>query len=129
MKKTVRTIFNSKFFRFVIIGCINTMTYFMIYLFLLHVASIPYFIAHVLGFFLSMIGSYFLNCHFTFRVKPSLGKFLRFPLTYVTNFLMSSFGVFLFIEGFHMSKSIAPIAAAAFAIPFTFITSKFILEK
>lgn len=125
----IRSLRENKFIRFAIVGCMNTLNYYILYLFLFHVVNFHYFFAHVGAFLFSMVGSFFLNSYFTFKSKPTWKKFIQFPLTYVTNLLMSTIGMFLFIELFHFNETISPILAAVFAIPFTFLMSKWILDK
>ncbi len=64
------------FLRFGIIGVINTVHYYIWYLLFLYF-NIPYVISHTIAFTLSMIGSYFLNCYFTFKTKPTLKNLLN----------------------------------------------------
>src|SRR5262245_59739168 len=89
----------------------------------------PYFAAYSLGFELSMIGSFFLNTYFTYRPRPTWKKFFLFPLTNVTHYVVTSVGVYAFAEWAGMNDKIAPLAAAAAAIPFTYVISRRILTK
>lgn len=75
------------FLRFGTIGIINTIHYYIWYLILLKL-KVPYIISHTIAFTLSMVGSYFLNCYFTFKTKPTLLKFIKFPLTTLANYLI-----------------------------------------
>ncbi|WP_406284007.1 GtrA family protein [Embleya sp. NBC_00896] len=109
-------------FRFALVGVVNTGTYYLIYLGLREI--IPYLLAHVSAFVLSMIGSFFMNTYFTYRVKPTWKKFLLFPLTNVTNFVITTVGVFMLVSWASMDERIAPLVAAAAAIPVTFLVSR-----
>jgi putative flippase GtrA len=112
--------------RFGLVGVVNTLTYYGFYLLLGRV--LPYFAAHVLAFVLSMIGSYFLSCYFTFRVKPSWKTFLLFPLSAASNFVITSVGLWLLVELLHVNETIAPLLAAAVAVPITFVVAQFIFH-
>ncbi|MFT7835443.1 GtrA family protein [Saccharothrix sp. BKS2] len=112
--------------RFGAVGVVNTGTYFLCYVGL--TTFLPYFAAHVLAFVLSMIGSYFLNCYFTFRVKPSWKSFLLFPLSTLANFVIQSAGLWALVEHAHMNQTVAPLVAAVVAIPITFLVTQLIFR-
>ncbi|MEU9108635.1 GtrA family protein [Streptomyces xanthophaeus] len=111
--------------RFALVGGVNTATFFGIYL-LLH-PWMPYFAAYTLAFVLSMIGSFFMNTYFTYRTRPTWKKFLLFPLTNVTNYVIQSVGLYALVTWAGMDTRIAPLVAAVVAIPFTFLLSRKIL--
>jgi putative flippase GtrA len=110
---------------FAAVGVVNTGVYYALYLLLQRV--VPYLVAHVIAFVLAMIGSYFLNCRFTFRTRPTWRKFLLFPLSNVSNFVITSVGLYLLVDLAHMNAQISPLIAAAAAIPVTYVVAKFIL--
>lgn len=120
---------NYEFTRFILVGGINTVTYYAIYLLCLHVFHFHYFLAHGIGFVVSLVGSFFLNSYFTYKVKPTLGKFIRFPLTQVVNTASSTILLFVLIEWFSISSNFAPLIAVIFTIPITFIITGKILKK
>ncbi|MER0445575.1 GtrA family protein [Streptomyces sp. Edi4] len=113
--------------RFGFVGGVNTCTFYAFYWPLLHLAHLPYFIAYTIAFLLSMVGSFFLNTYFTYRTQPTWKKFLLFPLTNVTNFVVQSAGLFALVHWVGMNKTIAPLVAAVVAIPFTYVLSRRIL--
>ena len=110
---------------FAVVGVINTMTYYGLYL--LFLTRLPYLAAHVLAFVLSMIGSFFLNARFTYRTRPTWRKFLLFPLTNATNFVMTTAGVYVIVDVLHAGSRFAPLLASAAAIPVTFVISRTIM--
>lgn len=124
MKRT-----SQEFIRFAIIGGINTFNYYAVYLLLHLLAGWLYMPAHVIAFSVSLIASFFLNSYFTFRVKPTLGKFLKFPLSQAVNFTVSSLFMYILIEYFQMNSMITPILAVFIALPATFIVTGKILKK
>ncbi|MFI0981392.1 GtrA family protein [Streptomyces sp. NPDC021093] len=111
--------------RFALVGVVNTATFYGAYL-VLH-RWLPYYPAYVAAFVLSMVGSFFLNTRFTYRTRPTWRKFLLFPLTNLTNFTVTSVGVFVLVEWCDVNDRIAPLVAAAAAIPATFLLSRRIL--
>jgi putative flippase GtrA len=113
--------------RFAAVGVVNTGTFYGFYLGLR--PWLPYFAAYTVAFVLSMTGSFFLNTYFTYRTRPTWRKFLLFPLTNLTNYVVTSAGVYLLVEWAHMDDRIAPLVAAAAAIPFTYVLSRRILTR
>lgn len=119
---------NTEFSRFVVVGVINTLTYYSIYLVLHKLAGMPYLLAHILGFLISLNVSFFLNSYVTYRVKPTLKKYIYFPLTQVVNISVSTVLIYIFVEFFHLSSFIAPFGAVLFTVPITFIVSSRIMK-
>jgi putative flippase GtrA len=115
----------ARILRFGVVGVINTAVYYACYLALK--AFLPYLAAHVIAFVIAMIGSFFLNCLYTFRIKPTWRKFLLFPLSNLTNFVVTSVGLYVLVGRLHMNSTIAPLVAAAAAIPVTFVVAHYVL--
>ncbi|HAM80632.1 MAG TPA: GtrA family protein [Ornithinibacillus sp.] len=107
----------------------NTFNYYIIYLFFLVIINSPYIISHSLGYLISMVGSFYLNCYFTYKTKPTLKKFLQFPLTYIVNYSVTTFSLFIFVDLLNWGEFFAPLLASIIPIPFTFILSKWILTN
>ncbi|WP_274559374.1 GtrA family protein [Streptomyces spiramyceticus] len=111
--------------RFALVGVVNTGTYYACYLLLL--PWLPYVAAHVVAFAVSMTGSFFLNCRFTYNTRPTWRKFLLFPLTNAANFVITTSGVYLLVDVLHFTSTYAPLIAASAAIPITFVVSRTIM--
>lgn len=118
-----------EFIKFVIVGFINTFTNYILYLFFMEICLIPYRISYILGYILSLIGSYFFNTYFTYKEKFSLRKFLIFPLTYIPNFIIQFIGVILLIDCMSINDTIAPLITTIVAMPITFIVMRYIIRK
>lgn len=114
--------------KFIIVGGINTLNYYIVYLILLKLIDLNYLVSHVSGFMVSFIISYYLNCHFVYKVKPTWRKFIQFPLTQVVNMGMQTLLLCIFVQWFHISSVIAPFAGLIITIPITFVLSKYILK-
>ncbi|MGW6705143.1 GtrA family protein [Streptomyces sp. NPDC054956] len=111
--------------RFSLVGGVNTGTFYVLYL-IIH-PFMPYFAAYTLAFVLAMVGSFFMNTYFTYRTRPTWKKFLLFPLTNITNYVIQSAGLYALVTWAGMNTKIAPLVAAVVAIPFTFVLSRKIL--
>jgi putative flippase GtrA len=110
---------------FAVIGVLNTGSYYVAYLLLL--PRFPYLLAHILATAISMTGSFFLNARFTYRTRPTLRKFLLFPLTNAANFLITTAGVYVLVGLLDVSSRYAPLLASLGAIPVTFVVSRRIM--
>jgi putative flippase GtrA len=111
--------------KFAAVGVINTGVYYGSYLALR--LAVHYLVAHVLAIAIAMVVSFFLNSLWTFRTRPTWRKFLLWPLTNATNYVMTTVGVVVLVEWLHVDQRIAPLFAAAAAIPVTFLLSRRLL--
>lgn len=111
--------------RFAVVGVVNTGVYYGSYLLLSTV--LHYLAAHLLAIAVSMVVSFFLNCLWTFRTRPTWRKFALFPLTNMTNYLLTTAGVVVLVEWLAVDERIAPLLAAVAAIPVTFLLSRRLL--
>jgi len=114
--------------KFIIVGGINTLNYYIVYLILLKLLGINYLVSHISGFIVSFIISYYLNCYFVYKVTPTLRKFIKFPLTQLVNMGMQTLLLYVFVQWFHISSVIAPFAGLIITIPITFVLSKYLLK-
>lgn len=121
-KKAKRQFFSPEFFRFLVIGCVNTFNGVLLsYLFS---RLLPAQIAFVCGYLLSLAISYVLNSVFTFHDSMSMGKMFKFFLSYIPNFLIQNAVVFIFCTLLKLPELLAFIAAAVIGIPVTFLLLK-----
>ena len=87
-----------------------------------------YMVSHIVGFIVSFIISYYLNCYFVYKVKPTIEKFLRFPITQIVNMVMQTLLLYIFVKWLNIASEIAPFAGLIITIPVTFILSKWLLR-
>ncbi|MCA1012510.1 GtrA family protein [Halobacillus halophilus] len=120
---------NNELTRFILVGGMNTLNYYIVFLFLHNLLNFHYMIAHITGFLISFVISFFLNTYFTYKVKPTLKKFLQFPLTQVVNVGVSSILVFVLVDLLSLNSNIAPLIAVFFTVPITFIVTSKILKQ
>lgn len=130
-----KSLFNIKsakikeFLRYTVVGCINTLIYYISYLVFMNIFNFSYRISFVAGYVISIIFSYFLNTYFTYKEKPSLKKFLIFPLTYIPNFIIQYIGMILLVDHFDMNRKLAPIITAIVSTPITFFVMRYVIKK
>lgn len=112
--------------RFGITGVANTAVYYVAYRLLL--LGLPYLGAHLIAWFVSVVFSFFVNCWFTFRVKPTLARFLAFPASSLINLAMTSVGAVLLVQWGGVDERYATLIMGIAAIPLTFAATAFILR-
>lgn len=113
--------------RFCITGVLNTAVYYGIYLLLL-MTGLPYLVAHVAAWFVALIFSFFVNCYFTFRVRPTLRRFLSFPLSNLVNIICSTALSALLVSGMGASDIWGTLVADIAVIPITFTLTRLVLK-
>lgn len=117
---------SKQFLRFVIVGIINTVIYYICYRLFLN--EVEYIYAHIGAFLFSAFCSYFLTTFFTFKTKPSISTFIRFPLTFLPNFVLSTFGTEILISNGIIDEKYASLFMMLVIIPLTFIINKIIFR-
>lgn len=113
--------------RFSLVGVLNTGAYYAVYLAL--IPFIPYLGAHLIAWAVAITASFLLNCHFTYRVKPTWRRYALFPLSNLPNVLATSVGVVALIELLYLDKRIAPLIAGICAVPFSYLLGKFLMLR
>lgn len=119
---------HAEILKFIIVGGINTLNYYVVYLLLLKLLHIEYMISHITGFLVAFVISYYLNCYFVYRVKPTWRKFISFPFTQIVNVSLQTVLLYVFVSWLNLPAEIAPFAGLVITIPITFVLSKWILK-
>ncbi|MCQ1405183.1 flippase GtxA [Staphylococcus aureus] len=119
---------HAEILKFIIVGGINTLNYYVLYLLLLKLFHIEYMISHITGFIVAFVISYYLNCYFVYRVKPTWRKFISFPITQLVNASLQTVLLYVFVSWLNLPAEIAPFAGLVITIPITFVLSKWILK-
>ncbi|UXU15192.1 flippase GtxA [Staphylococcus aureus] len=119
---------HAEILKFIIVGGINTLNYYVVYLLLLKLLHIEYMISHITGFLVAFVISYYLNCYFVYRVKPTWRKFISFPITQIVNVSLQTVLLYVLVSWLNLPAEIAPFAGLVITIPITFVLSKWILK-
>ncbi|HCT9086699.1 TPA: flippase GtxA [Staphylococcus aureus] len=119
---------HAEILKFIIVGGINTLNYYVVYLLLLKLLHIEYMISHITGFLVAFVISYYLNCYFVYRVKPTWRKFISFPITQIVNVSLQTVLLYVFVSWLNLPAEIAPFAGLVITISITFVLSKWILK-
>lgn len=79
----------------------------------------------VLGYLMSLLLAFFLNCRFVFKSRPTLKKMLKFFMSYIPNFiiyfLVSNFAIYTLEIPIFWGTALAVMLAG----PITFVIIKF----
>ena len=118
-------VLGGEWLRFAAVGVLNTVTYYVVFLTLHQV--MPYLVAHVLAFGFCIVSSFFLNCAFTFRVPPTLRRFIRFPLSTLTTFSVMTVGVSVLVEKVGTDPNVAALVSSLVAVPVSYAISRMLL--
>ena len=116
-----------EFFRFLLVGAVNTVSSYLLYLLLLIV--LPYLLAYSLAYCAGIVFSYFLNVRFVFRRRASLSGFFAFPLVYVIQYGLGVLVLWLLVDQAGLSPAWAMVGVIVATIPVTFLASRFILNR
>lgn len=104
--------------RYGLVGVVNAAVYYTTYRLVLDLVG--YLAAHAMGLAVAMVVSYFLHCRFTFAVRPTWRRFVRFPWSQATNIAATTVGVVALVH-LGVGVRVAPLAAAVVAVPITFL--------
>lgn len=82
----------------------------------------------IIGYMISIVTSFFLNCKITFHQRPTLKKFIRFPISYIPNFIFQYIFVFIF-TAMYWNTTLAYICAAVIGTPITFAAMRLMVFR
>ncbi|GAA1365917.1 GtrA family protein [Streptomyces beijiangensis] len=125
MKARTRTL--GQFVTFAAIGLANTAVYYAVYAPLNR--WIPYLAAHVIGWIVSIIGSFLLNSYITIRTRPTWRGFLRYPLSGIVNVVGSGILLYLAVSRLGMNKDIAALLAGVLITPASFLLARWAITS
>lgn len=116
-----------QFLTFAAIGVVNTAVYLAVYSTLN--TWIPYLTAHVIGYCVSIIGSFLLNSFITCRTRPTWRAFVRYPVSSLVNLVLSGALLYVGVSHLGMGKNIAALAAGILATPFSFLLARWAITS
>ena len=119
-----------QFIKFGIVGLSNTLISYGVYVGLTYV-GVPYVLASVIGFVVSVLNSFFWNNRYVFKKNDGEQRNLWWTLakTFLayagTGLISSNILLVLFVEKMGISKYLAPILSLVITIPLNFVINKF----
>ncbi|WP_411083084.1 glycosyltransferase [Streptomyces sp. cmx-18-6] len=111
-----------QFGSFVAIGFVNTAVYLGVYASLNR--WIPYLVAHVVGYAVSIVCSFLLNSYVTCRTRPTWRAFVRYPVSSLVNLVASGALLYGAVSGLGMDKNLAALAAGVLVTPVSFLLAR-----
>ena len=120
------TFIKREIYRFLIIGFINTLVSWV--LFLILDLFMNYVLAYTLTFILCIVSSYTLNSYVVFKQPLSLIRLFKYPLVFLIQYIVQAPSLIFLVEYLNISKIFAIIFVTIIASPITFFTSKAILK-
>jgi putative flippase GtrA len=125
--KLFKKFYHIEFLKFGIIGVINTVNHQILYF--MFKTFMPLSLAHLLGMAISMIGSFYMNCYFTYKQKPTFKKAVLFPMTYLPTLIGSTIGVVILELIDFIPENYISLVATLAMIPFSYLISSHILKN
>ena len=113
-------------FRFGVVGTTAMLIHYGIYYVLLPYMNMN--IAYSIGYFLSFLCNFMMSSYFTFKVKPSFKKFIRFACSHGINYFVY-LGLFNFFYWIGVPEKLAPLPVYLIAVPISFLLVRFALKK
>jgi len=122
--------------KFGIAGIINTTIGLLIYYIFIFVDRDLYIWGNIFGFFVSTFSAYYLNSRFVFQENRSFDiqqeknrynvklRILKTYLSYGFSLVLSTILLYLWVRGFYVSESVAPIINLFITIPLNFCLNK-----
>ncbi|OKK03560.1 hypothetical protein AMK26_18985 [Streptomyces sp. CB03234] len=116
-----------QFVTFAVIGLVNTAVYYGVYATLN--IWLPYLAAHVIGYTVSVVGSFLLNSYITVRTRPTWRAFARYPLSGAANVVGSGILLHLAVSRLGMDENLAAIAAGVAVTPLSFLLARWAITS
>jgi len=113
---------NREFLRFIFWGALNSLTGYLIYVLLLQ--FLPYLVSYSIAYVCGVFLSYFLNSKFVFKQELKLSKAVKYPLVYLTQYLVGLALLYTLVQFLRVNRVWAPLLVVLMTIPITFLMSR-----
>ena len=118
---------NEQLIKYCIIGCCCVGLDFLIYSFLIQIIKIPYLYANVISVHCGIFSSFFLNRHFTFKLKNRLPlRFISFYVVGLTGLAISSGLLLLLVEKIGLNELVSKAFTVIVVALIQFMLNKYI---
>lgn len=117
--------------RFCIIGVINAIIAYLIYVFFLFILGKAFYqISLILSWVISSVSSFLLHRFFVFRVKGNILKqYIKCLMTWIVAYFINAVLLEIFVKNFHINPYISQIIATGLAAIFSFVAFKLVAFK
>ena len=118
---------NKQLIKYAIIGCFCAGLDFLIYSFLVQIINMPYLHANVISIHCGIFTSFFLNRHFTFKIKNKiLLRFFSFYVVGLIGLAISSGLLILLVENIGLNKLVSKAFSVIVVALIQFMLNKYI---
>lgn len=118
---------SNQFFRFIILGIINTIITYGIYLFCLNYMS--YLWSFSLSYICGLLFISFMNLKYVFFKNISFTNIIKNILSYIFQYFISSAMLFIAVNLLSLDKKIALFIVIIVIAPLTFLINRYLLSK
>lgn len=117
-----------QFFKFGIVGAINTINSWIIYYILLFF-NVQYLIANTVSYFCSTLIGYLLNKVWVFKKNENSDKkdktsLIKYYVVYISSYFLNMVCMYFFVDILNVSDKIAPILVLFVTVPYNFVFSR-----
>lgn len=116
-----------QFFKFALVGALNTSIHFLVFLLLLRLVGMNYIVASVIGYCMGLLNSYFMNRHWTFQSRDfRMGpEFARFTLINVLALAVNTFSLGVFVGLWHLGPELGQVPAIGLSMGVNFLGNRY----
>ena len=115
-----------QFIKFSAVGVVNTLVSLTVYYIFVLIDKDTYLIGNVVGFIISVLNSYILNCIFVFKSSGNnhLKGLMKMYLMYGSTTILSTVMLYYLVEECNISEFIAPLITLMVTLPLNYLLSK-----
>lgn len=115
-----------EFYSFLLVGVINTILTYMIYVISLYV--VKYLVAYTLSFMAGILISYYLNATMVFKTKLTIYKFMGYLGNYALQYTLGLCFLYIGVSFLKLNPVLVPLMIVILLIPITFLLNKTVLQ-
>ena len=129
----ITTVFFKQFFKFGLVGVVNTLINYFIYAILTYL-GLFYLFSNVIAFAISMVNAFYWNNKHVFKEnrenRKAINSVFRMVVSYAfSGLVVSSALLYIFVDMLKISEYIAPFLGLCITVPLNFVLNKFWVFK
>lgn len=90
---------------------------------------LPVNVAFSMGYFISFLYNFMMSSRFTFKVIPSVGKFLCFAASHGVNYLLQILLLNFFLHVTGMNEKVVPVPVYAISVPVNYFLVRLAIKR
>jgi len=127
MRALVASYRKSSFARFLVLGSVNTVVTYGLYLALLPL--LPYQASYTVAYLAGIVIAFAFSRNLVFASRRGIRSAVLFPLVYLAQYLMSLLVLWLWIDKAGLSAGLGPLVVIAITVPMTYLLSREIFSE